>query len=334
MTNTPKISIIIITYNHAAFIQQALQAAVGQDYEQALEIVVCDDASSDNTFELVEKFVQDYRGPHKFKLHRHAKNVGVGANLQSLFDLAEGEWLIEADGDDISLPARVSSLMRYATQHPKAVAICSHWQNINADGSQCWEGESFFEAKGQALEIPAYHDNHYPLNPLSGCSVAYHRRLVSEFEPLPAQLVFCDWLMTWRAFLCGSIVKVSDVLVQYRRHTGNVYGLAREGKGKSAYAKVCERIKNASRMQAAIDCARRDVQYWCSKNAKDPRSLLAQLDDYAMKHHLQSLHAWVNMPRSRRLLALPARLLSGKHSAQMKKFFWRSAALNLQNLWR
>lgn len=334
MPAAAKISVIIITYNHAAFIQQALQAAVQQDYPYPLEIVLCDDASSDNTFELAQQFARDYRGVHKIKLHRHPQNVGVGANLQSLFDLADGEWLIEADGDDISLPARVSTLMRYAAAYPEAVAICSHWQNINEDGSQQWPGESFFEAKGRAVVIPAYHDNHYPLHPLSGCSVAYHRRLVSEFATLPPHLVFCDWLMSWRAFLCGSIVKIPEVLVQYRRHGGNVNGLSRQGKRRSTYAKISERIKNASRMQDALACARRDVQQWCAKNAANPASLLAQLDDYGRMHHLGSLQQWVNMPRGRRLLALPGHMLSSKYSAQLKKFFWRSACMNLQNLWR
>lgn len=84
----PKVSIMIPTYNRASFLQMAVESSLAQDYSN-LEVIVSDNASTDNTAEVVEK----YRNNPKFKYHRNESNIGLGANWRKLlYGYASGQF--------------------------------------------------------------------------------------------------------------------------------------------------------------------------------------------------------------------------------------------------
>ncbi|MBM3804581.1 MAG: glycosyltransferase family 2 protein [Acidimicrobiia bacterium] len=90
----PTLSVIIPNYNHAAFLPRSLGAILAQSV-QPLEIIVMDDASTDNSVEVIESFVR--RHPH-IRLHRNARNLGVVANGNRAVDLAQGDYMYPKRG--------------------------------------------------------------------------------------------------------------------------------------------------------------------------------------------------------------------------------------------
>ena len=91
----PKVTIMIPTYNQAAFIREALYSALAQTYPN-LEIIVGDDASTDATPEIVER-INDPR----FKYVRNACNLGRTTNYKNLlYNHATGDYVVNLDGDD------------------------------------------------------------------------------------------------------------------------------------------------------------------------------------------------------------------------------------------
>jgi glycosyltransferase involved in cell wall biosynthesis len=93
--NQPKVSILIPTYNQAQYIKQAIDSALGQDYPN-LEVIVSDDASTDETKNIVEQY-QDER----LKYYRNEKNIGRVANYRKLlYEYATGDYVLTLDGDD------------------------------------------------------------------------------------------------------------------------------------------------------------------------------------------------------------------------------------------
>ncbi|MDD2448198.1 MAG: glycosyltransferase [Sulfurimonas sp.] len=109
-----KASIVIITYNRADFIEKALQSALSQDYED-LEIIVCDDCSTDNTQEVVHKYLDS----KKIHYHKNKKNKGQLANyFFALKELTKGEWLfILSDDDFFENTNHVSKCMQFALKN-------------------------------------------------------------------------------------------------------------------------------------------------------------------------------------------------------------------------
>lgn len=109
-SSNPRVSIVVPVYNCEAFIDSALNSALTQT-EQSLEVIVVDDASTDGTCAVVERYCErdsrvrlirskTQRGP------AHARNIG--------FDAASGEWLAILDADDWFTEDRLSRLLAEA----------------------------------------------------------------------------------------------------------------------------------------------------------------------------------------------------------------------------
>ncbi len=89
------VTVMIPTYNQEEYIVQAIQSALAQTYLD-LEVIVCDDNSTDDTFQKASK-IKDKR----LKVCKNEANLGrVGNYRKLLYELAHGEYVINLDGDD------------------------------------------------------------------------------------------------------------------------------------------------------------------------------------------------------------------------------------------
>jgi len=94
--NKFKVSIMIPTYNRSNYLSDAIESALAQNYEN-LEVIVSDNASSDNTQELVRKYILDKRFIYK----RNENNIGLFSNwARLLYEYATGEYGIFLPDDD------------------------------------------------------------------------------------------------------------------------------------------------------------------------------------------------------------------------------------------
>lgn len=94
----PLVSIIVVTYNHEAYIQDALNSILMQKVNFSYEIIVANDASKDNTNEIIAKYKVDY--PNKFVIQENKKNLGVLGNVVKLISKVKGKYFAILDGDD------------------------------------------------------------------------------------------------------------------------------------------------------------------------------------------------------------------------------------------
>ena len=99
------VTFFLLAYNQEEYIEAACRAALAQTYSP-LEIIFSDDYSTDKTFEVIQKIVNDYQGPHKLKTIRNPTNMGLIAHINKAFETASGQLLVIAAGDDITLPHR------------------------------------------------------------------------------------------------------------------------------------------------------------------------------------------------------------------------------------
>ena len=190
-------SFLMITYNQEKYIEEAIHSALAQDYD-ALELVICDDCSTDRTFEIAQRVVAEYKGPFRIVLHRNTTNLGISGNFYQAFTLASGEWLFMAAGDDVSLPNRCRVVAEALATYPEALAFNTNYQVIDGDG-HVW---GFFSPD-------------YPVAP--GAILCWHRSLFTSFPPLGAHQSPEDMpLLTRVFFLGGTLVKLPDCTMQYR----------------------------------------------------------------------------------------------------------------------
>lgn len=118
--NKPTLSVVISNYNHAQFIGEALEAILSQSYEP-IEIIIIDDASTDNSVEVIEQFAKIYQ---TIRLIKNDSNVGPIRNGNMLLQLACGDYVYWGASDDKVLPEFFKKSMRLLEKHPQA-GLCS-----------------------------------------------------------------------------------------------------------------------------------------------------------------------------------------------------------------
>jgi len=120
-----KLSICIPTFNRAAFLTKALTHVLNDcKFPFAYEVVVSDNASTDNTRDIVEQFREKGLPIHYF---RQVENVGYERNLTGVFRRGRGDYLVYLSDDDLLIPEAVVETVRYLDANPDATAAYAPW---------------------------------------------------------------------------------------------------------------------------------------------------------------------------------------------------------------
>jgi teichuronic acid biosynthesis glycosyltransferase TuaG len=103
------VSIITPTYNAEKYIRQTLQSVINQSY-QNWEMILADDASTDNTVAIIEEFSQkDYR----IKLFKLPENRGNGFARNAALEKASGKYMAYLDADDLWFPEKLEKQIQF-----------------------------------------------------------------------------------------------------------------------------------------------------------------------------------------------------------------------------
>lgn len=214
------ISFCLFSYNQAHYIRRAIEGAFAQTYSP-LEIILSDDCSPDGTFAVMEAMAAGYHGPHRLVLNRNPRNLGLGNHVNRLMELAQGEYVIIAAGDDISLPNRAESLYAAFRSSDNVMAAFSDLVEIDETESE----------RGLVSSVPpdGFADPvemcRHLFRGITGASAAWHRRVFDLFGPMLPTITFEDRVIPFRAALLGTIVHVPKPLVLYRRHGENTVAM-------------------------------------------------------------------------------------------------------------
>jgi alpha-1,3-rhamnosyltransferase len=122
------ISIIVLTYNSSEFVIETLESIYRQDYEQ-LELIVCDDASKDNSVQIVKDWIgKNGSRFEKIQLISNEFNLGIPSNCNVGLQHATGEWVKIIAGDDILLDDCISKNCNYIKEEISARFVMSKVQ--------------------------------------------------------------------------------------------------------------------------------------------------------------------------------------------------------------
>ena len=119
MKTYPLVSVIIPAYNHASYIDAAVQSVVEQDYPQ-IEIIVIDDGSTDGTAQAAEKALE--RGGRPYRMTRQ-ENAGAHATINRGIQQAKGDYIAILNSDDRYLPGRLRMILDALIESRKRFAF-------------------------------------------------------------------------------------------------------------------------------------------------------------------------------------------------------------------
>ena len=138
-------------YNCASTLQEALDSLYAQTY-QDFEIILCDDGSTDNTYELA---LENRKHHSNIVLLRNPHNMGLNQTLNNCLEVAQGEYIARMDGDDVCDPTRFEKQMAFLEEHLDLSLVSCPMYLFDKNG--IW-------GRTQAISFPTTDDviNHSP----------------------------------------------------------------------------------------------------------------------------------------------------------------------------
>jgi len=125
--HAPLVSVVIPAYNCGPFISDALDSVVNQNYP-ALEVLVVDDGSTDETCDVVARYGS------AVTLVRQ-QNAGAAVARNEGMRRARGEYVALLDADDLWLPGKLQLQVDYLEHHADVALCCTRWHLLNPDAA-------------------------------------------------------------------------------------------------------------------------------------------------------------------------------------------------------
>lgn len=213
---TPTVSVVMPTYNAAAFLAQAVQSVLGQTFSD-FELIVLDDGSTDATVEVMDSF----KDP---RIHyvRHKKNRGLVAMLNEGLELARGRFIARFDADDVMRDDRLERQVRFLDSYPGITVVAAFVDLIDTDGeaSGIWatDRETTTEVEIRRM-MPR-------TNCIAHPTVMMRANIAKD---LCYEGRYQDWDLWLRMLARGHrIAKITEPMVKYRVHPGSDMGSAKK----------------------------------------------------------------------------------------------------------
>ncbi len=134
MHSSPNVCVCIPAYNYARYLVSALDSVIAQTYSN-WEIVVCDNCSTDNTEEVIDRY-RSRLGP-RLRYYRNERNIGALANFNRCRELARGDYVMFLCADDALHPGALMAMVRALDEHPTAaIATAFAVQDLDEDDQE------------------------------------------------------------------------------------------------------------------------------------------------------------------------------------------------------
>lgn len=131
INNPPRITVLMAIYNCADTLEEALDSLMNQTY-QRFKVVLCDDCSTDNTYEVAQKYITKH--PEKFILIKNEQNMKLPYSLNRCLEYADTEYVARMDGDDLSKPERFEKEIEFLDNHPEYALVSCPMEYFDDSG--------------------------------------------------------------------------------------------------------------------------------------------------------------------------------------------------------
>jgi glycosyltransferase involved in cell wall biosynthesis len=225
----PKVSIILPNYNYARYLDERIQSLLNQTYKD-FELIILDDASTDNSLEVIQKYTFDPR----IKMQFYTENSGLPyKRWNDGSDLAQGEYLLFAGADDSCEPTLIEKLVKKLDDHPSVglaysqsweidhdaniIGSCKNWTDFLSGGKERWESDFVDDGKNEmkymfvTITIP------------NASCLLMRRNIFLKAGKFDTKLILAaDWLLYVKILMISDIAFISESLNYFRRHPHTV----------------------------------------------------------------------------------------------------------------
>lgn len=312
------------TYNGAEFLPAQLESIAAQS-RQADEIVICDDASTDETVSVINQFTRTL----PIILHLNEKNLGSVSNFAQTIDLCTGDIIALSDQDDIWREDKLQKIETAFQRNPRAGLVFSDAEivdeKLNTLNRRMWDEVGFDTHKRKLIIQDRALDVLITGWTVTGATMAFRSEYKTLALPIPTniQMIHDGWIALTVASV-ADVVALDDTLIKYRQHNRQQIGAParRPEPAKPTTIEALKRSNPLSELHSILETL--EQRLLDHRNEFDCRKALAFAGDYS-----RHLDARANLPQ-RRLNRVPTilrELLTWRYHEYGNGF--RSAAKDL-----
>ena len=206
-TRAPSVSVVMPVYNGLQYLTDAVQSILNQTFLD-FEFIIVDDGSTERTIELINSFKD-----RRIVLLKNVRNIGNYPSRNIGMEIARGKYICVMDADDVAMPVRLERQFCYMERNPE-IGICGSYIR-NIPSGFCPQ----FVTDEPLLKI-SFLSNNYCSHP----SLILRNEFLKKFL-LQYNEDYCysaDFDLCSRGFRYFKVQNVPDILLQYRRHEGQI----------------------------------------------------------------------------------------------------------------
>jgi glycosyltransferase involved in cell wall biosynthesis len=215
---TPLVSVIVANYNYANYVGQAIESVLQQTYGN-FELCICDDGSTDNSREVINRYVQE-----DSRVRLTAKsNGGMASALNAAYSESKGEIICLLDSDDRFMPRKLEEVVSGFEEDANSGFLVHRVIRMEGNGLRRgaypvlaqlpfgWYGGRWVKDEAEPPSMP----------PCSG--LCLRREIADRIFPISEQFrSYADGVVQCLAPLMTPVIGISNPLAEWRVHGGNL----------------------------------------------------------------------------------------------------------------
>ena len=233
------VTVCLITYNQAVFIEQAIQSILQQKTDFYFNVVIADDCSNDGTTDIVKKYAAQY--PEIITAILQNPNVGPGKNYGELIDTATGKYIAYLEGDDYwTDDNKLQGQVNILEVNPEYVSCFTNVLEIYSEDVK--DKRNYLQNGSYPKSIIGYNELIYK-NYIQTCSIVFRNKLANPFPKWVINLKVGDWPLHILLSQYGDSFYIHKVMAAHRNHPMGLWSSKTKLKRIEATLEAYEAIK-------------------------------------------------------------------------------------------
>ena len=214
-TRNIEVSVLMLTYNQARYVDDALSSVLHQITDFDFEIVIGDDCSTDSTIKHIQKWIAQY--PQQIRLLSAEKNQGLLPNFIRTFNSCKGKYIAICEGDDYWIDKQKLQMQYdFLERHPQYSTCIHRVVNFYEDNNTKSLSNGGQKAENNLLDLARS-------NFITNVSAFFRATRVNNLPEWFASVGTYDYALHMLNAADGDIYYMSKPMAVYRKHSGAIW---------------------------------------------------------------------------------------------------------------
>ncbi len=215
----PAVSVCIPTYNRAKLVREAIESVLAQSFED-FELIVCDNASEDDTESVVRSF-----SDKRVRYFRNPQNLGHRENWNGCLHLARGNYIAILPDDDMMLPENLAKKVKVLLRSPQVGLVHSKYHLIDGEGRIIKYDTNWGHGPDRTTDALERREDLLTafLNTINLPTVLFRRACYERLGAFSGRVKYAfDWEYWMRIAIYYDVAFLAQPLVKWRIHSSSI----------------------------------------------------------------------------------------------------------------